>query len=177
MFWNKISDFFGLGNKTKAETHPYAGRHCWLYISSRYKEILFVPMGKVDPWMSRELDAVIVKPWPISIGELQDTIQATLDNCKSPVEKLEPSKDRWFSLKASKAKTQQSLKVDYVLMRLFTDLERPYAKGEVERIKVSAAPFGQSGTYRLTGETHLSETRLAQIVLDIFSACETIRTK
>jgi hypothetical protein len=181
MFWknrNKIPEPLELevDKGEKREAFPFPERHCWLYISSKYKEILFVPMGKIDPWRSSELDSVVVKEWPMNIGELQDAIQETLDKWIDPIDENKPSNDNWHSFNKSKAKTQRSFKVDYVQMSLTTDLEREYKQGEVERIIVKASPIDWNGdNYKLVGKNHLVETQVAQVVLDIFSACERIR--
>lgn len=182
MFWknkNKISEplEFEHSVEKKREAFPYQERHCWLYISSKYNEILFVPMGKIDPWKSRELDSIVVKDWPINIGELQDMIQETLDKWTDPVADIKPSNDNWHSFNSSKAKTQKSFQVEYVKMSLTTDLEREYGQGEVERILVKASPKNWTDdNYKLVGKNHLIETQVAQVVIDIFNACEKIRT-
>lgn len=181
MFWKRKSklpaplEFDQKENKTR-EPFPYSERYCWLYISSRYEEILFVPMGKIDAWKSRELDAVVAKKWPLNIGELQDTIQETLDKWIDSVPDVNPSNDNWHSYNSSKAQTQKSFQVDYVQIRLTTDMERDYGPSELERIIVNASPQNwETDNYQLIGKSHLLETKVAQIVLDIFSACEKIR--
>lgn len=182
MFWknkNKIPEPLEFETKVekKSEDFPYRERHCWLYISSKYNEILFVPMGKIDPWSSSELDSIIVKDWPLNIGELQDLIQETLDKWTEPVDDIKPSNDNWHSFNASKSKTQKSFQVDYVQLSLKTDMEREYGQGEVERILVKATPKNWNhDNYKLIGKNHLIETQVAQVVIDIFNACEKIRT-
>ncbi len=159
------------------EAFPFPERQCWLYISSKYKEVLFVPMGKIDKWKSRELNSVVSKQWPVNIGDLQDLIQETLDKWTDPVEDTEPSNDNWYSYNASKAKTRKSFEVEYVQMRLTTDMEREYGHGEVERIIIKASPKNWlDDNYKLVGKNHLMETQVAQVVIDVFSACEKIRT-
>ena len=62
-------------------------------------------------------------------------------------------------------------------MSLTTDLERKYGQGEVERILVKASPKNWTDdNYKLIGKNHLMETQVAQVVIDIFKACEKIRT-
>lgn len=181
MFWknkNKTPESLNFRNKkeNKRDPFPYPERHCWLYMSSKYNEILFVPMGKIDPWRSCELDSVIIKEWPINIGELQDTIRETLDKWTDPVSNVKLSNDNWHSFNASKAKTQKSFQVDYIQMSLTTDMEREYGQGEVERILVKASPKNWTDdNYKLVGKNHLMETQVAQVVIDIFNACEKIR--
>jgi len=182
MFWknkNKIPEplEFEANVEKKREAFPFQERHCWLYISSKYGEILFVPMGKIDPWRSSELDSIVVKEWPLNIGELQYLIQEALDKWTDPVPDIKPSNDNWHSFNASKAKTQKSFQVDYVQMSLTTDLESEYGQGEVERIIVKASPKNWTDdNYKLVGKNHLLETQVAQVVIDIFNACEKIRT-
>ncbi|MBI3259510.1 MAG: hypothetical protein HYZ54_08575 [Ignavibacteriae bacterium] len=181
MFWKKsklpkptqfVKDEGGL-----REDFPYPERYCSIYISEKHKEIVFVPMGRIDPWKSRELDSVIVKEWPLNIGELQDCIQTTLDKWKDQVDDIEPGNKLWYSLNNSKAKTQHSFRVDYVHLTLTTDMDRKYGQGEVERITVKASPFDWSEVrYKLVGTNHLMETQIAQLVIDISKACEKIRT-
>lgn len=182
MFWknkNKISEplKFEANVEGNREAFPYLERHCWLYISSKYNEILFVPMGKIDPWKSRELDSIVVKKWPLNIGGLQEAIQETLDKWTDPVEDIKPSNNNWHSFNKSKAKTQRSFHVDYVQMSLTTDMEREYGQGEVERIVIKASPKNWlEDNYKLIGWNHLLHTQVAQVVIDIFNACEKIRT-
>jgi hypothetical protein len=180
MFWknNKSKPLeFGSEEKKKRESFPYPERQCWLYISSKYKEILFVPMGKVDAWKTSELDSIIIKEWPLNIGDLQEAIQLTFDRWLESVPDTNPSNENWHSFNKSKAKTQRSFRVDYVQMSLTTDLEREYGEGEVERILVEAYPKNWfEDNYKLVGKNHLMETQVAQVVIDIFKACEKIRT-
>lgn len=178
MFWKK--KYIKQANKSADEIsdnhYPHAKRNCWLYISDKYKEVLFVPMGNVDPWMSREINKVLIKPWPLNIGELQDGIEQTLNNFEESVPENKNSNESWYSYRNSKAKTQRSFKVDYVQILLETDLERSYGPQEVERITVKASPkdWNEDG-YKIIGNSHLLETQVAQKVLDIYSACERIR--
>jgi hypothetical protein len=182
MLWKKkikISEPLKFESETNElrEDFPYPERYCWLYISEKFNEILFVPMGKIDDWKSRELDSVIVKDWPINIGELQKCILEALDKWQDPVPDTKPNNENWHSLNNSKAKTQRSYVVDYVHVRLTTDMKRKYGQGEVERITVEAAPKDWTeDSYNLMGCNHLSETQVAQVVLDIHKACEKIRT-
>lgn len=182
MFWrnkSKISEpiDFKSDNKVKREALPFPQRRCWLYISSKYKEVIFVPMGKTNTGMSYELNSVVVKEWPLNIGELQQTIHETLDKWTKSIVEITPSKNNWHSFNASKAKTQQSFQIDYVQMSLTTDIEKGYEQCEVERIIVTASPKDwQKDNYKLINIAHLTETLVAQIVLDIFNACEKIRT-
>ena len=82
---------------------------------------------------------------------------------------------KWPSFDCSKAKSQRSFETDYVTFRLETDLTRSYREHEVERIKVRAQPTILDNTYSLNGCGHLLDTKIAQIVLDIFEACLKIR--
>ena len=133
-------------------------------------------MGRIDPWKSRELDTIVVKEWPLNIGELQDTIQETLDKWIDPVDDIKPSNDNWHSFNKSKAKTQNSFNVDYVQMCLTTDMGREYGQREVERIIIEASPKKwHEDNYKLIGRNHLMDTQVAQVVIDIYNACEKIR--
>lgn len=181
MFWKNKSKLpeplkFGNEKDKKRAPFPYPERYCWLYISSKYNEILFVPMGKIDPWRSCELDSVVAKEWPMNIGDLQETIQETLDKWEDQMPDIKPSNENWHSYNTSKAKTQRSFSVDYVQMSLTTDLESEYGQGEVERIVIKASPKNWSNdNYTLVGKKHLVETNVAQVVIDIVNACEKIR--
>lgn len=63
-------------------------------------------------------------------------------------------------------------------MSLATDMDREYEQGEVDKIIVKATPVDWTeDTYKLIGENHLVETKFAQVVVDIYNACEKIRTK
>lgn len=182
MFWKKKVKLpepleFGLNSDEKRERFPYRERYCWIHISSKYDEIVFVPMGKIDHWKFREQDSVIVKKWPLNIGELQNTIQLTLDQWLDSVPDVESSNENWHSFNRSKAKTQRSFQTDYVDIRLATDMAREYGQNEVERIIVEASPKNWTDdSYKLIGRDHLIETRIAQLIIDIFKACEKIRT-
>lgn len=183
MFWKKkikVSEplYFEAAKNEYREAFPYPERHCWLYISDKYKEVLFVPMGKIDQWKSKELDSIIVGEWPMSIGDLQKNIIQTLDKWQDPVENVEPSIENWHSFNISKARSQKSFKVDYVQISLTTDMEREYGQSEVERIVVKASPFDWTeDRYNLIGKSHLLETQVSQVVIDIYKACDKIRTK
>lgn len=161
-------------------THPtkYPFRYCNIYISNRYNEILFVPIGKVDDWMYQELNSVIVKDWPLNIDELQNCIVETLNKWKESTERLKPDNNRWYSFNSSKSKSQHSFKVDYVQISITTDMENEYGPEEVERIIIKASPKDwQKDSYKLIGREHLLETKVAQVLIDIFKACVDIRTR
>lgn len=134
-------------------------------------------MGEIDPWKSRELEEVIAEKWPINIEKLQDLIDRTLDNWKSSVNDIKSSKENWHSYNTSKAKSQRSFKVDYVPINLRTNVDRQYGEKEAERIIVESSPKNWiEDNYKITGEEHLLDTQIAQLVLDVFNACEKIRT-
>ena len=119
-----------------------------------------------------EIDDIVVDTWPCDFGKLQANIEATLN-------KFAPTaihvKGKWPSYEASKATSQSAYKADYIAFRLKTDLSRSYGEGEVERITVTATPSALDTTYSLVGTSHLLDTRVAQIVVDIAEACDKIR--
>ncbi|MEP0266852.1 hypothetical protein [Dokdonia sp.] len=181
MFWKrkpkiiKTSDSY-INNENPREDFPYLERSCQIYISEKYQEILFVPYGKMESWMLKELDAVVVKKWPMDFGDLQNTILTTLDTYEYSLPDQEPNIKNWHSFNSSKAKTQRSFKTDYISISLRTDLKTKYGQKEVERIIVETSPFDlNKDSYKLTGTAHLIETGIAQIVLDIFHACLKIK--
>jgi hypothetical protein len=151
--------------------HPY--RFCKLYISDKFKQILFTPFGKIENGMHAEVDSIIIDTWPCKFEDLQTNIEETLRRF-SP--KTVYVKGKWPSFDCSKAKSQRSFETDYVTFRLETDLTKNYGEHEVERIKVSAQPTILDNTYSLNGCGHLIDTKVAQIVLDIFEACLKIRS-
>jgi len=181
MFWNKknikpVGESVETNGSSKVEHFPFIERRCCLFISSKFKEILFVPVGK-DKISFNELDSIIIKQWPLKIEELQDCIQLTLDKFVQNVEDQPPTNENWYSLKNSKAKTQQSFKIEYVQIELKTDMEKEYGPKEVERILINAGPFDNLKTrYKLIGKSHLIDTEVAEVVVEIFNACEKIRT-
>ncbi len=181
MFWKnrvKISEPLKLESEVTSprEAFPFPKRQCWVYISSKYKEVVFVPMGEITPYKSKELNSVITKEWPLNIGELEESIRLTLDKWENNVPDSELSTNNWHSFNRSKAKTQQSFTVNYVPICLTTDLDKEYGISEAERIIVKGSPKEWHKTnYKIVGESHLLETHVSQTVLDIFNACEKIR--
>tara|TARA_R100000935_G_scaffold3803_1_gene9470 strand:- start:1398 stop:1949 length:552 start_codon:yes stop_codon:yes gene_type:complete len=178
MFWNqkkKENPTSELNEKSEQKT-PYSEKSCWIYLSEKYKEILFVPIGIMTEWTFRELDNVIVKEWPLKIGELQKCVNITLDNFKQNVTEIENNNDNWFSFKNSKAKSQRSFNEDYIQFQLKTDFSREYADGEVERfnVKSSPRPWDKDRHY-IIGTAHLVDTDIAQLILDINKDCQKIR--
>lgn len=168
MFWKKDNNLKSPSESTRK--YPY--RFCNLHISEKYKEILFVPYGKIENGIHAEVDNIIIDTWPCRYEDLQKNIELTLN---SYAEKTIWIKGRWPSFDKSKAKSQLSYRSDYVIIRLETDNSKQYGDGEVERIKVTAQPTEIDNTYSLTGTGHLLDTKIAQIVLDIFEACSKIR--
>lgn len=170
MFWKKLPKENSI---EEIERHSY--RFCYLYISEKYNQIVFVPFGKANNNVAKiyaELDSIITDKWPCDFGTLQQNIEATLDKFS----KLSDYKfGNWPSFNNSKAKTQQSFASDYVQFRLETDKSKPYGSHEVERIKVTASPTSLDNNYNLIGCDHLLDTKIAQIVDDIFNACLKIR--
>lgn len=168
MFWKKDKQ----SNSVKQDnfSHPY--RFCDIYISDKYKQILFVPYGKVDNGMYAEVDNLIIDSWPCKFQDLETNIEEVL---RRFLPKTIYAKGEWPSFDKSKAKSKKSYESDYIRLRLETDTSRGYGDGEVERIKVTAQPTALDNTYSLTGCTHLLNTEIAQVVLDIFEACMKIR--
>jgi hypothetical protein len=168
MFWKKSKETDM--KMPEQERHPY--RFCHLYISETYKQILFVPFGKTSSPIYAELDSIIIDKWPCDFGNLQQNIVATLNKFSNT---LEYKFGNLSSYNNSKAKSQQSFENDFIRFRIETDKSRPYTAHEAERIKVSATPTILDDTYQLIGCDHLIDTKIAQIVIDIFSACIKIR--
>jgi len=168
MFWKKDKQ----PNLPKEDNITYPYRFCDVYISDKYKQILFVPHGEVGNGMYAEVDNLIIDTWPCKFKDLQTNIEEVL---RRYLAKTTWTKGKWPSFDNSKAKSQQSYETDYIRLTLETDNSRGYRKGEVERIKVSARPTRLDNTYRLTGTAHLVDTQVAQVVLDIFEACMQIR--
>ena len=148
-----------------AEFHK--SRLCYLYISARNKEILFVPYGKVNNGISAEIDDIIVDSWPCDFKNLQENINATLNKFQNSITY---EQGVWPSFRKSKAKSQSSYHHDYIAIRLSTDNSRDYGNGEVERIEISVKP-SELDNYQLKGTTHLIDTAVAQLVIDIYTAC------
>jgi hypothetical protein len=156
--------------------HPY--RHCDIYISTKYKHILFVPFGHVRHGISAEHDNVISDTWPCDFGKLQENIEECLKRALVPhveYDHFQYGRGNYPSYNHSKSKSENSFHADYVKLRVETDETRPHSKGEAERIKVTASPSPLEDTYVLTGIYHLMDTKVAQLVLDIFEACTKIR--
>ena len=168
MFWKKTKQF-----DTRAKgnfPHPY--RFCHLYITDKYREILFVPFGKINILAHAEVDNIVVDSWPCEFGKLQKNIELTLNEYRNSTEYV---KGNWPSFKKSKAKSQSSFETDYIRVILETDTARNYGEKEVERIKVSAQPSVLTDTFSLVGCGHLLDTKIAQIVIDIVDGCFRIR--
>jgi len=163
MFWKK---------KTQDKSSRQR-RFCDLYISDKYKQIIFVPYGKADSGLYAEVDNLIIDAWPCKFQDLQTNIEETLNRYLPSTVYV---KSKWPSYENSKAKSQKSFESDYIRIRLETDLSRPYGDGEVERIEVSATPTPLDTTFSLVGCTHLLDTKVAQVVLDIFEACLKIQS-
>jgi hypothetical protein len=165
MFWNR--------QKPIQQGHfPHPFRFCDLYISDRYKQILFASYGKTGEGFHTELQPVIVDSWPCQFQDLMANIERAL---KGYIPKAVPVRGKWPSYDSSKATSQKSFEAEYVRIRLETDMTASYGHGEAERIKVSAHPTPLDTTYCLTGCRHLIETNVAQVVVDIFEACTKIR--
>jgi len=177
MFWkkNKREDLTPELEKKSDKNTRYSERSCWIYLSERYNEILFVPIGYITPWQFRELDKVIIKKWPLNIGDLQECVNITLDNFEKKVDEID-NNDNWFSYKKSKAKTQKSFNADYITFHLKTDFSRDYEDGEVERFNVKSSPRDwDKDRHYIMGTAHLIDTDIAQLILDINKDCQKIR--
>jgi hypothetical protein len=141
-----------------------------IYISEKYKEILFVPMGGDS--IKKELLDIKKDSWPSDFGKLQKNIEEMLI-------KYEPNEPKhevvWPAYEASVAKTRKSFDQDYIILRLESDTKNPYSDGEAERINVRAQASRLETSYYLVGQERLIDTELAQLVIDIFNACLKIR--
>lgn len=168
MFWKKEKQSDPI-NKDNF-TYPY--RFCDLCISDRYKQILFVPYGKLDNGAYAEINNLIIDSWPCKFQDMEKNIEETLNRFSGKAVWVE---GKWPSYDNSKAKTQRSYEADFIRLRLETDSSWGYGEGEVERIRVTARPTPLDNTFHLTGTGHLLDTKVAQIVVDIFEACLKIR--
>lgn len=168
MFWKKEKQLSM--SETQSLSYPY--RFCDLHISEKYKQILFVPFRKVSEGIYAEVGNLIIDSWPCKFADLQVNIEEALSRFSTTAIRQE----KWPSFQHSKAKSQQSFEADYIRLRLETDKSRSYKDGEVERIKVTARPTLLDNTYSLTGCAHLIDTKVAQVVIDIFEGCMKIRT-
>ncbi|SIO52725.1 hypothetical protein [Chitinophaga niabensis] len=166
MFWNK---------KKRSQAGKYPYRACNIYISEKHQQILFVPFGRADIGLHIEQENVIVDTWPCKFQDLQTNIEEALNRYQLLVPY---DKDNlvWHSFDLSKAKTRHSFEADYISLHLSTDTTKEYGSHEKERIRVSAEPNPPDSTYSLTGCSHLTDTRIAQITLDIYDACVKIRS-
>lgn len=156
----------------KKEMKEITIRSCSLNIGEKYNQILFVPYGQIANGLNVELDDIIIDNWPCDFGDLQENINKTLDKYKP---KYIQSDTLWYSQLKSKAKTIKSFETDYLNIHLYTDISRKYGEGEVERISVSTQPSKLEDTYRIIGCGHLIESKVAQIVIDIYNASMKIR--
>ena len=150
---------------------PYSYRFCKLYISDKFNQILFTPFGEIENGHA-EIDKIIIDNWPCKFEDLQKNIEETLNQFSKNGVYI---KGKWPSFDCSKAKSHISFESDYVAIRLETDLKRNYGEHEAERINISAQPTVLDNTYSLNGSGHLIDTKVAQIVCDIFDACLKIR--
>jgi hypothetical protein len=168
MFWKKSK----LSQQSPQSNSPYSYRCCCLYISSKFNQIIFVPQGKADIGLYFELDNIVADTWPCNFERLQLNIEEAL-NKYQPLATY--TKDNWPSYNKSNAKSQKSFELDYISIWLETDLTKGYGEKEVERIKVAAQPSSLDNTYSLVGCRHLLDTKVAQMVIDIFEGCSKIR--
>jgi hypothetical protein len=76
MFWKK--EKHELTVKNDKHSHPY--RFCYLYISEKYKQILFVPYSKQEIGIYKELDNLIIDTWPCKFQDLQTNIEKVLNS-------------------------------------------------------------------------------------------------
>jgi hypothetical protein len=168
MFWKKSK----LSHQTQQINLPNSYRCCCICISMKYNHILFVPQGKTDIGLYVELDNIVTDSWPCNFERLQLNIEDTLNKFQSSATY---TKGNWPSYNKSNAKSQKSFEFDYISIWLETDLTKGYGEKEVERIKVSAQPSSLDNTYSLVGCRHLLDTKVAQMVIDIFEGCSKIR--
>ena len=155
----------------KENFFPYPDRYCWLFISAKFKHILFVPLGRIDIGAHVELDNLLSDDWPCNIGKLQSNIEETLNRYLPSTVHV---KGQWPSYNNSKAKSQRSFEFDYISIWVATDNSKGYRGGEAERIKISCYPTSLE-TYSLVGIRHLVDTQVAQMVIDIFEGSSKIK--
>lgn len=167
MFWKK-----GKLLPQKANLNlPHTFRTCCLFISKKHNHILFVPQGKSQIGLYVELDDIISDSWPCDFEKLQSNIELTLNRYQNSATYV---KGNWPSYNSSKAKSQASFEFDYICIWLETDMKKGYGSKEVERISISAQPTSLD-SYSLEGCKHLIDTRVAQMVIDIFEGCSKIK--
>ncbi len=161
--------------KQTSQTGKYPLRACNVYISEKYQQILFVPFGKAETGLHIEQENIITDTWPCKFQDLQINIEEAL-NRYQPLVPYDKDNHVWRTFDLSKAKTRRSFETDYISIHLSTDTTKEYGSQEKERIRVSAEPTLLENTYSLTGCSHLNDTRIAQITLDIYNACIKIRS-
>lgn len=159
--------------KTDFVDSTYSYKLARVYISEKYKEILFVPMGKVNEGTYMETFEIIEDQWPCDFGEMEANLENMLNKYNPQMEKHD---DFWPAYKVSKAKSQKAFTEHYILIRLESDYKNSYGEGEAERINVRAQASPLETSYYLIAQKHLIDTNLAQAVIDIFNACMKIRS-
>jgi hypothetical protein len=162
--------------KSDSFSLPY--RHCDIYISTKYKHIMFVPFRRVGGGLSAEHENIISDIWPCDFGRLEENIEEALNrNMVAYVnyDGFKSGRGNYPLYNNSKGKSESSFHSEYVKLQVETDNTKEYSIGESERITVMAKPTALETTYRLKGTYHMIDTEVAQLVLDIFGACMKIR--
>ena len=63
--------------------NKYPFRFCHLYISDRFKQIIFVPFCKNENGWYAEINDLIIDSWPCNFEILQHNIETILDRYSS----------------------------------------------------------------------------------------------
>ncbi len=169
MFWNKNKE--SIGKDTRVD------RQARVVISAKFEEILFIPMGKVDNSHWTELKEIKVGKWPMNLDELHQNIVDVMSNYLPNYKPIDDEIKNWPAFKTSKSKSQISYKRDYVHICLKTDTDANYfSENSSDFVIIEAQPFYQSDNhYTIRGRWSLNEEKIAEILLSIFNACETLR--
>jgi hypothetical protein len=155
---------------------PYPELRARIYISEKYNQVLFVPMGCIkDSFGSLFMETFDIKSdnWPCDFGDLEKNIEVLLRSYKSEIEKHDTL---WPAQKASRAKTKKTFNESYILLTLNSDNHRLYEPGEGERIFVKTQASPLETTYYLVALESRKGSDLAQAIVDMFSACMKIRS-
>jgi hypothetical protein len=163
-------------SKKRHKTSPYLKRQCFVFISEKFSQIIFVPIGVLDKWRTCEIDSVISEDWPLQSEKIQENIIKTLNLFEENVREYDEGLDKWYSLKKSKTDGIRSFQKNYRTFHLETDTERKYEEGEKERIiiKTSVDEWGTE-KYQLVGKGHLIGNDISNLIIEMQSACEKIK--
>lgn len=155
---------------------PYPELLARIYISEKFKEILFVPMGCIEDSFGSlfmETFDIISDTWPCDFGELQNNIEILLSSYKTSMPRHDTM---WPAHQASRSKTRKAFSEHYILFHLRSDDKRLYYPGEGERIFVRTQASPLETTYYMVALESREGPKLAQAIVDMFDACMKIRS-